>query len=54
MKTPAERHAQSLLTAYGWAKTCEIVRDKLADAPFLANGDRNFWIAVREAAGIEA
>ena len=49
MKTPAQKHAHSLEAKYGRSKARELAKAKMQDAPFLVNGDRNFWFAVLEA-----
>lgn len=46
MKNDAKAHACSLVKEYGVSKAREIVNQKIEDAPFLVNGELNFWTAV--------
>ena len=39
----AKDHAAVLVATLGHDKAEQVARDKLADAPFLANGDARFW-----------
>lgn len=41
--TAAETHANMMQAKYGETRALSLAKDKLADAPFLLNGDTNFW-----------
>lgn len=49
MTERALEHARKLIAEYGIVRAARIAEGKIEDAPFLVNGDIEFWIRVRQA-----